>query len=150
MSSWGAKKPGRDRFHDDVSPTDVFLDVPSLAKCVPWTTCPRPMGPDLRPPHTGVGVSEKPMDEGRERDKTSRGGGLPTLPGLYLSIIQPSQRGFFWVHMCVWRERKPEAEFLNFLGPQPRNWFLKGTVSRDFLLLVLFMNQFPPSPRVFH
>ncbi len=25
---------------------------------------------------------------------------------------------------------------------------LKGTVSRDFLLLVLFMNQFPPSPRV--
>ncbi len=71
------------------------------------------------------------MDEGRERDKTSRGGGLPTLPGLYLSTIQPSQRGFFWVHMCVWRERKPEAEFLNFLGPQPsipRNWFLKGTV----------------------
>jgi hypothetical protein len=27
---------------------------------------------------------------------------------------------------------------------------LKGTVSRDFLLLVFFMNQFPPSPRVFH
>jgi hypothetical protein len=27
---------------------------------------------------------------------------------------------------------------------------LNGTVSRDFLLLVLFMNQFPPSPRVFH
>jgi hypothetical protein len=27
---------------------------------------------------------------------------------------------------------------------------IKGTVSRDFLLLVLFMNQFLPSPRVFH
>ncbi len=27
---------------------------------------------------------------------------------------------------------------------------VKGTVSRDILLLVLFMNQFPPSPRVFH
>jgi hypothetical protein len=26
----------------------------------------------------------------------------------------------------------------------------KGTVSRDFLLLVFFMNQFPPSPRVSH
>jgi hypothetical protein len=26
---------------------------------------------------------------------------------------------------------------------------LKGTVSRDFLLLVFFMHQFPPSPRVF-
>ncbi len=25
-------------------------------------------------------------------------------------------------------------------------FFIKGTVSRDFLLLVLFMNQFPPSP----
>ena len=30
------------------------------------------------------------------------------------------------------------------------NILLKGTVSRDFLLLVFFMNQFPPSPRVFH
>ncbi len=28
--------------------------------------------------------------------------------------------------------------------------FLKGTVSRDFLLLVFLMNQFPPSPRVVH
>ena len=27
---------------------------------------------------------------------------------------------------------------------------VKGTVSRDFLLLVFFMNHFPPSPRVFH
>jgi hypothetical protein len=26
----------------------------------------------------------------------------------------------------------------------------KGTVSRDFFLLVFFMNQFPPSPRVSH
>jgi hypothetical protein len=26
----------------------------------------------------------------------------------------------------------------------------KGIVSRDFLLLVFFMNQFPPSPRVSH
>ncbi len=27
---------------------------------------------------------------------------------------------------------------------------IKGTVSRDFLLLVFFMNEFPLSPRVFH
>jgi hypothetical protein len=27
---------------------------------------------------------------------------------------------------------------------------VKGTVPRDFLLLVFCMNQFPPSPRVFH
>jgi len=41
------------------------------------------------------------MDEGRERDQTSRGGGLPTLPGLYLSTFQPSQRRFFRVHTFV-------------------------------------------------
>ncbi len=29
-------------------------------------------------------------------------------------------------------------------------YLFKGTVPRDFLLLVFFMNQFPPSPRVFH
>jgi hypothetical protein len=31
-----------------------------------------------------------------------------------------------------------------------RNGTLKGTVSRDFCFWFLFMNQFPPSPRVFH
>ncbi len=41
------------------------------------------------------------MDEGSEGDKTSREGGLPTLAGLYHSTIQPSQRGFFRVHMFV-------------------------------------------------
>ncbi len=30
------------------------------------------------------------------------------------------------------------------------SYLLKGTVSRDFLLLVFFMNQFLPSPRVLH
>jgi hypothetical protein len=36
-------------------------------------------------------------------------------------------------------------------GSCPKLTFaLKGTVSRDFLLLVFFMNQFPPSPRVSH
>ncbi len=65
------------------------------------------------------------MDEGWERDKTSRKGGLPTLPSLKLSTFQPSQWEFFWVHTCVWRERKPEAEFSNFSGPQasiPQYW----------------------------
>ncbi len=57
------------------------------------------------------------MDEGRERDNTSGGGGLPTLPSLYLSTFQPSQQGFFRVHMFVWRERVPEPEFSNFSGP---------------------------------
>ena len=66
-----------------------------------------------------------PMDEGRERDNTSRRGGPPMLPGLYLCTIQPSQRGFFRVHTFVWREREPVPEFTNFSGPQasiPRNW----------------------------
>ena len=38
------------------------------------------------------------------RDNTSRRGGLPTLPSLYLSTFQPSQRGFFRVHVCKERE----------------------------------------------
>ncbi len=43
-----------------------------------------------------------PMDEGIERDNTSGGGGLPTLPGLYLSTIQPSQRNEGSTeYMCV-------------------------------------------------
>jgi hypothetical protein len=39
----------------------------------------------------------------------------------------------------------PVAETGGWMQPA-----LKGTVSRDFLLLVLFMNQFPPNPTVFH
>ncbi len=36
------------------------------------------------------------------RDNTSRKGGLPTLPGLYRSTIQPSRRGFYRIqYMCV-------------------------------------------------
>jgi hypothetical protein len=38
------------------------------------------------------------------RDNTSRKGGLPMLPSLYLSTFQPSQRGFFRVHVCKGRE----------------------------------------------
>jgi hypothetical protein len=33
---------------------------------------------------------------------------------------------------------------------QASEQIFKGTVSRDFLLLVFLMNQFPPSPRVLH
>jgi hypothetical protein len=38
------------------------------------------------------------------RDNTSRKGGLPTLPSLYLSTFQPSQRVFLRVHVCKGRE----------------------------------------------
>ena len=48
------------------------------------------------------------MDKGIERDHTSGGGGLPTLPGLNLSTIQPSRRGFYRIHVCEgednWRQ----------------------------------------------
>ena len=40
------------------------------------------------------------MDEGREMDHTSGGGGLPALPSLYRSTIQPSRRGFYRIHVC--------------------------------------------------
>jgi hypothetical protein len=76
------------------------------------------------------------------RDNTSREGGLPTLPGLYLCTFQPSQRGFFWVHTCVWREREPEPEFLNFYGVPgiTSDWFWKHHLLlgmwEDFFLLL--------------
>jgi hypothetical protein len=42
------------------------------------------------------------------RDNTSRKGGLPKLPGLYRSTIQPSRRGFYRIHVCEggdnWRQ----------------------------------------------
>ena len=50
---------------------------------------------------TGLTTLGALMDEGSEGDKTSREGGLPTLPGLYHSTIQPSRRGFFRVHTFV-------------------------------------------------
>jgi hypothetical protein len=41
------------------------------------------------------------LDEGSERDQTWGRGGQPTLPGLFHSTFQPSQRGFFSVHPSV-------------------------------------------------
>ncbi len=42
------------------------------------------------------------------RDNTSRVGGLPTLPCLYYSTFQPSQRGFYRIRVCEggdnWRQ----------------------------------------------
>jgi hypothetical protein len=35
-------------------------------------------------------------------------------------------------------------------APISQHYSIKGTVSRDFLLLVFFINQFPPNPRVSH
>ncbi len=53
-----------------------------------------------------------------ERDNTSRGRGLTTRHGLYLSTFQPSQRGFFRVHTFVWRERETEPRiFKLFMNP---------------------------------
>ncbi len=62
---------------------------------------------------------------------------------------------------CIWAQTRGRG---GSLGSQPMstavhrsqiklwrsNSIFKGTVSRDFLLLVLFMNQFPPRPRVLH
>ncbi len=50
-------------------------------------------------------------------------------------------------------KKKIWANFQRIVGsfyPKIFKYALKETVSRDFLLLVFFMNQFPPSPRVSH
>ena len=57
---------------------------------------------------TDLQILGVPMDEGIEKDNTSGGGGLPTLPGLNLSTIQPSRQGFYRIHVCEgednWRQ----------------------------------------------
>jgi hypothetical protein len=64
---------------------------------------------------------------------------------------------FFWIlfNFIIFCYHFTLFYFYKFLVPlSPRGKIpaasLKGPVSRDFLLLVFFMNQFPPSPRVFH
>ncbi len=47
-------------------------------------------------------------------------------------------------------EVKYHENCIKLLNPRNILSYIKGTVSRDFLLLVFFMNQFPPSPRVSH
>ncbi len=77
------------------------------------------------------------MDEGRkEGDNTSRCGGLPTLPGLYLSTFQPSQRGFFRVHRFVWRERESMSpNFQTFQDPRHQFHGIGRLVSETLYLL---------------
>ncbi len=70
-----------------------------------------------------------------ERDNSSRGGSLPTLPGLYLCAFQPSQRGFFRVHTFVWREREPEPNFQTFQGPRHQFHGIQITWTRESLVL---------------
>jgi hypothetical protein len=65
------------------------------------------------------------MDEGRRGCNTSRRGGLPTLPGLYLSTFQPSHRGFFRVRLCEGRECL-SPNFQTF--QDPRHQFQWGEV----------------------
>ncbi len=48
---------------------------------------------------------------------------------------------------CFGKEKEKVAQIINvdICLPFYLFFYLKGTVSRDFLLLVFFMNQFPPS-----
>ncbi len=61
--------------------------------------------------------------------------------GCVMIVLLSQQRRFECLDFCY--------HIFRYL-PECGHLFFKGTVSRDFLLLVFFMNQFPPSPRVFH
>ncbi len=54
------------------------------------------------------------------------------------------------VHLLLSRLLDEVLEVVAQLVHFTQKTLLKGTVSRNFLLLVFFMNQFSPSPRVFH
>ena len=94
---------------------NLKLTLPSLANMVHTGTL-RVLLPERAGSNKPRSQSPPWMKE--VRDKTWGRGGLPTLPGLYLSTFQPSQRGFFRIHTFVCREREPEPEFLN-----PRHQF---------------------------
>ncbi len=53
-------------------------------------------------------------------------------------------------HRCQRYRRQKSRDTVPLISSLTGLKNVNGTVSRDFLLLVLFMNQFPPSPRVFH
>ncbi len=73
------------------------------------------------------------------RDNTSREGGLPTLPGRYLSTFQPSQRGFLSTYVWVKGEIAWARIFKLFRIPGiTSDWFRKhlsslGTLAWDGL-----------------
>ncbi len=46
--------------------------------------------------------------------------------------------------------KRGQCSFQIYIIAQDESFKFKRTVSRDFLLLVFFMNQFPPSPRISH
>ncbi len=77
------------------------------------------------------------------------------LYNLKLSCIEKYKRATFYIKCKIRLFFSSTLYFFfqfvhpSFLLNVPAIHLLKGTVSRDFLLLVLFMNQFPPSPRVF-
>ncbi len=83
----------------------------------------------------------------RKKGIINRGGGPYTLPGLYPRTFQPSQRGFFRVYPCVWREREPDPEFFNFKTPGINS----ATFSRkNHHAKNQFADPDPPDPHVFH
>jgi hypothetical protein len=78
---------------------------------------------------------------------------LPPLPSLPLSPPNPSP-SLLLLTTCIWKHSRTRRNIHSFqyfarFIQKLRQYNLKGTVSRDFLLLVFFMNQFPPSSRVF-
>jgi hypothetical protein len=71
-------------------------------------------------------------------DFTSQSGTLDLFSGFFSEMFNLDVNSFSLIHQS-----------LRFHGVTD-NGDHKGTVSRDFLLQVFFMNQFPPYPRVFH
>ncbi len=53
---------------------------------------------------------------------------------------------YFLEHACKHRKSAKEMDFFERIRNRGEDLTFKGTVSRDFRLLVFFMNQFLPSP----
>ncbi len=115
-----------------------------------------------------------PMDEGIERDKTWGRGAYLRCP-VFTTVLQYNSafatRVLLSTNVCVKWEKAWGRIFKLLRTPSHRfNWFFKrtveldgflfiwsylcrwfkGTVSREFLLLVFFLYQFPPSLWLYH
>jgi hypothetical protein len=87
------------------------------------------------------GQLKRCVDTGRERLRTQH-------KHMYQNTMLRISKYSISDPVYIITQRKVFEPVLKIL--KGRDLPFKGTVSRDFLLLVFFINQFPPSPRVSH
>ncbi len=125
----------------------IYICIRTPHKCLPWP----PQGKAVSTLF-GCGWNWLKPSENNDLEKEDRGashyislsgwggGGRGRIPMTAKSMA-------FFLILVPWCKDRTSSRCTTYAVKKN---IIKGTVSRDFLLLVFFMNQFPPSPRVFH